>query len=776
MNKKVFSIIPVSFITAALLAAVIFVVSGIYPGSERTLLIFDMKEQFVSFYAYMSRIRSFADLKYTFEGSLGTPLAGLIAYYLASPLSFIYILFDVSHLPDAIALIDVIKAGLLAASFSYFALHKGVKEPVKILLLSVCYSLSSAAVTFFILPMYLDTLFWLPLIAVSLEKLMLCDSRKKSCFRGIIYSCLLFFCILTHYYSAYMVCLFLIMYAVYILSANGKFTKYSLVRFLRFVLYSLIGSAAAGFVLMPVVIELLRGKASDSGVYSTGKFIVTGPLVLIKQFICGSFGGLYSEGGPSVYCSLIVICLAVYSVFKKRNDRVRLTVSLIIIAVFICSFMFRPMYRIWHMFRDPVAYPHRFAFLFVFFMLILAVEGIKSLDIKIKYQCIFLAVISVCLVFNGYRQIGMDLKTLPSASRSDYRFFIDTTADLVTYAQSDNMNLCRISKDYEFTSNDPMLLGYNGLDYFSSSYDPEMLELYKALGLLQYHYKACDEGTTILTDMLFGIDYMIHKDHADPGYEYMISNGFATLSRNPYSLGLGYLANGSIDPEDFGKNPFDNQNLLLNGILGNDEIYLEKLDYSEDVRNVPVVGFDTESDAPVLTDSYSREITFTAPAGKNVYLNFELLNESDLDYESKSESDTIIVSVDDRVIAVFTGYQKAYNIRLGRYETDTEVTVIIEGTDDYREAYLYALDAVKIEEIYESLNAQRLYITGMNSERIEGRLVAPENGKTLLLTIPYSDDIQVFVDGNPAVTDRYAGALLMIPSVDEGEHKIELRW
>jgi uncharacterized membrane protein YfhO len=180
MSKDNRFIIPVSFITAALLAAVIFVVSGIYPGSERTLLIFDMKEQFVSFYSFMSRVRSLSDLTYTFEGSLGTPIAGLIAYYLASPVSLLYLFFDVTHLPDAIALVDIIKAGFIGASFAYFALHKGVKEPVKIVILSTCYALSSAAVTFFILPMYLDTLFWLPLIDIRLEKLVLCDDKKNT--------------------------------------------------------------------------------------------------------------------------------------------------------------------------------------------------------------------------------------------------------------------------------------------------------------------------------------------------------------------------------------------------------------------------------------------------------------------------------------------------------------------------------------------------------------------------------------------------------------------
>ena len=141
MNKKSLPIIPVAFITAAFLAAVIFVVSGIYPGSERTLLIFDMQEQFVSFYAYLGQVIKGASLKYTFEGSLGTPLAGLIAYYLASPLSVIYLFTDVTRLPDAILLVDILKAGFIAASFAYFALFRGIKEPVKVVLLSVCYAL-----------------------------------------------------------------------------------------------------------------------------------------------------------------------------------------------------------------------------------------------------------------------------------------------------------------------------------------------------------------------------------------------------------------------------------------------------------------------------------------------------------------------------------------------------------------------------------------------------------------------------------------------------------
>ena len=779
MNKETRFIIPVSFITAAFLAAVIFVVSGIYPGSERTLLIFDMKEQFVSFYSYMSRVRSLSDLKYTFEGSLGTPLAGLIAYYLASPLSVIYLFFDVTHLPDAIALIDVLKTGFIGASFAYFASFKGVKEPLKVTVLSACYALSSAAVTFFILPMYLDTLFWLPIIAVSLEKMLLSD-KKASVRRGLTYSFLLFLCILTHYYSAYMVCLFLILYSVYLLSSGSGFRKDFAGRFIRFAFYSLIGSIFAGMILLPVIKELLSGKVYDTGVYSNGNFIVTGPVAFLKQFICGSFGGLYSEGGPGIYCTLICVCFALYALYKKKINKANLTVTVLILFLFIGSFLFRPMYRIWHMFRDPVAYPHRFAFIFVFFIMILAVEGIRGIELKMPVQLILPPCIAILLVFNGYRQIDMDLKTLPSATRSDYRLFIDTTADLVLAAQDSSLNsLCRISKDYEFTSNDCMLLGYNGLDYFSSSYDPEMLRLYKSLGLLQYHYKACDEGTTILTDMLFGVDYMIHKGHADSGYEYMTSNGFATLSQNPYSLGLGYMSCCKDKVVEaglhFGSDPFENQNIFVNGLVGYEADLLEKLDYNEVITTVTGLSGEVGVNGQLLTrQQINRSITFTAPAGENVYLNFELLNESDLDYKTKSDSDLIIVTIEDRVIAIFSGYQKAYNILLGCYEEDTEITLNIEGTDDFRTALIYAMDREKMNDVYSELNSSRFIIESIENNRIEGHISAAESGRDLILTIPYSEDIDVFIDGIKADTVTYAGAMLCVPGIDAGEHTVTI--
>ena len=84
---------------------------------------------------------------------------------------------------------------------------------------------------------------------------------------------------------------------------------------------------------MPAFKELLHGKVYDSGVYSNGGLIVARPLVLLKQFLCGSFGGLYSEGGPGIYCTLICLGLAVFALYQKKSNRAGFLVSLVILVL-----------------------------------------------------------------------------------------------------------------------------------------------------------------------------------------------------------------------------------------------------------------------------------------------------------------------------------------------------------------------------------------------------------------------------------------------------------
>ena len=791
MREKIFKSV-LSFITGALLAAVILALAGIYPGSENTLLIFDMREQFVSFYSSLkSLFNGGSSLLYTFQGSLGTSYTGMFAYYLASPFSFITLFFEVSDLPDAIWLMDLLKCGMVCGSFSLFMDFRGVKDRLLNLSLSLCYGLSSAVITFFILPMYLDTLIWLPLICIFLEA-FLEDTRFKN---GIIYSLVLAACMYTHYYSAYMVCVFLAFYAVFILtemySDNGSVSEggekskknVAVKRYLLFVLYSLLGAALAIPLLKTVIQELASGKVNDRGVYSDGSFIVTNPLELMKQFICGHYGYLYSEGAPYIYFTVISLVFAFIALYKGRKNRRLTIVSVSVIVLFLFSFMFRPLYRVWHMFRDPVAYPHRFSFLFVFFMLVLAGKGMNETVKKGYHKVVIILVTTILLVFNGMRITKMELSTLPGATRSDYGIFIDTTADLIDAAKEDSASVngslasfCRINKDYEFSSNDPMLLSFNGMDYFSSSYDPGMLDLYKNLGFLQYHYKACDAGDTIFTAMMLGTDYYIHQGPAEYGYEMITSNGFATLSKNPYSLGCGYMA--APDTCTFGSDPLENQNKLLDSALGFESGLLSPIDYDKRTENflIPYESKDEFGDL-LPTKLIKNTIEFTAPAGKNIYLNFEILNEYDLDYDTKANSKVVYVCMDDVVIGSFAGFQKSYNIYVGNFDEDRRCVITVEGSDMNRKPLVYAMDTDILQKSFDVLSECSFNAGEIGPGKIAGSVNVTHPGRnTLVFTVSYSDRFEVRVDGRPAVTKAYAGGLLSVPDLEMGEHEVSVRY
>ena len=80
-----------------------------------------------------------------------------------------------------------------------------------------------------------------------------------------------------------------------------------------------------------------------------------------------------------------------------------------------------------------------------------------------------------------------------------------------------------------------------------------------------------------------------------------------------------------------------------------------------------------------------------------------------------------------------------------------------------------------MESIYEKLNSSRFNISEISGNVIEGNITVPGSGRSLLLTIPYSDKTEVIIDGKISDTTEYAGALLMVPEIEEGEHTITIK-
>jgi len=96
-------------ITAAMLL-VIFYKAGIYPFGEKSLLIWDLRWQYIQFFSWFKQVLTGrGDLFYSFNAGMGSNMIGLYAYYLASPLNFLIAIFPASMMIEAFETLIILK-------------------------------------------------------------------------------------------------------------------------------------------------------------------------------------------------------------------------------------------------------------------------------------------------------------------------------------------------------------------------------------------------------------------------------------------------------------------------------------------------------------------------------------------------------------------------------------------------------------------------------------------------------------------------------------------
>ena len=71
-------------------------------------------------YTHLEKLRNGASLMYTWNIGLGSDFVSVFAYYLASPLNWLVVLFPKSHIIEFIELLIIFKISLSGATFFYF--------------------------------------------------------------------------------------------------------------------------------------------------------------------------------------------------------------------------------------------------------------------------------------------------------------------------------------------------------------------------------------------------------------------------------------------------------------------------------------------------------------------------------------------------------------------------------------------------------------------------------------------------------------------------------
>ena len=368
-----------SFFLPLIVVVLAYFNQGIYLGSANTILIYDMRAQLLALYGYLSNLGpGYDNLFYSMSGGLGGGFFGTLALYI-SPLDLVYSLVPTRLLPDAIYIMTIVKIALCGLACSVFLKKNKVCETnnVMTVTLSCCYSLMTYNFMYAMSPMWLDAVILLPLLALALEKII---------FRGysITFILLMSVCIISNYYMGYMCAIALIIYFGYRVIENGAGIKDAVNRFLSFALHGFFAAGLSAFVIVPVIMDFRRGKFSEDLSRAINNVLIKNSIVdIFKSFAPQSYATLDYTASPNIFCGSIVLVLSLlWIVYGKKNIRARIA-SLFVITVYFISFSFGPVDRVWHGFRDPVGFPVRYAFTFVFFMICFASRGYKTYKISV---------------------------------------------------------------------------------------------------------------------------------------------------------------------------------------------------------------------------------------------------------------------------------------------------------------------------------------------------------------------------------------------------------
>ncbi len=611
-----------AFVCTAIIMCITYILRHVYPFGDQIVLKVDLYHQYAPFHEELrSRILNGQSLMYSWEGGLGKEFVTQMAYYTASPISFLILLFPQKLLPEALAFFILIKTCFSASFFSYYLKEHFKKNDLSILIFGLLYAFTAFMTGYYWNVMWLDSVALFPIVALGVERLI--HENKH-----ILYYVALTLTMIVNFYMAVLVCVFTAAYFLVVLFANYEWKRNKSVmvaRMIKFAIVSIIAALTAMFILAPVAIALGQTATSDTNfpkfeiyqnVYQliTNHFIGARPVVLARN-----------EDLPNVYSGVITMMLIpLYFFNTKINKREKWLMSALLIFMLLCACI-KPLDFLIHGMHFPSNLPHRYTFIYSFIMLYIAYKGllnIKSCKFEfVVYAGIFYTIVILVtefvmvpaisdidrvlsnsdIIINIVAMIGyayfiyLYSKAKPqmiggllgvifvcvfaecmfsseqgldrTTDREAYVKYIEGADEAVDYMNDkENGNFYR-TEFRRFTSiNDAALYHYRGFSQFSSLAPGGISDFIGNLGIAATGNSYRYYDPTSLIDAMFDLKYVMNKDGEISNERYVFEKQFNNvwIYRNDRVLPLGFMVNSDIknwQTED--SQPFDVQNNFI---------------------------------------------------------------------------------------------------------------------------------------------------------------------------------------------------------------------
>ena len=771
-------ILLLSFAVPAAIFAGFWAVQGITWNGEVTPLIYDMRAQYMPFMASLRYVlNGEGSLFYDWSLGMGGSYLSMFAYYIASPLNLITVLFPLEEMPNAIYLLTLLKIGLAGLTFSVY-LRFGFEKKTAYwsnIAFASCYALMSYNVTYSLCLMWLDGIILLPLILLGIEQLF----AGKRGFLYFISMTTLFF---SNYYISYMVGIFAALYIVCgaVVRLNKKNKKELFAVLLRFAVNTIMGLCISALLLYPAlkayfatVNEQLVGEKAYGSMFDVSA------AELLQKLLPQQYDSVDYVGRPEIYCSSLAVILFLVYFLQKRKLREKLCTAALALF-FVIAFMVPQLDYALHGFRVPHGFLYRYSFLLSAVIVITAYRARLRLDISSKLGQLAAGV----LILYTFGELFMNGSVIVSGLNEEVEYTVRPAYQKLYSLYPEQLEIIKEeeglfrlgigAQNHDITRNDCVMFHIPGVDYFSSTYNVEVMDFLNRSGSkLDTAFGTSAKGLSAVMDSLLGIRYRVNRTELQPPYEkvYEIVNLPYTsyLCRNEDALSFGYT--------------------IPDGMLGNDITYNNSAIENQNAFAKAVSNLQEDIYAPVPLQAEDgakhNEITcsFQANAKQKLYLflnvYYDLEKRKELLLEDR-EIPAAQLIVDNKVLyEINTGNKKDGMFTIRIYELfllddDEEHTVSLLAPEFcyIQQIALYEFEEAAYQETIQELRTGELHVSEHGPDWLRGEVVVGED-ECLFFTIPYLEGLEVKVDGERKEVVKTLGPFSAV-AVSPGTHRIEV--
>ena len=386
-----------SFFATCGLMLVMYMILGLTPFGDKTILRMDLYHQYGPLFAELyDRIMEHKSFSYSWVSGLGTCFLGNYFNYLSSPIGAIVMFFGHENVPQAIAAMILIKAALAATTFTYYLRKSQHNQSPVTVMFGILYAFCAYMLAYYWNVMWLDAMVLFPLMILGIERII--NNGKFG-----LYTAALALSMFSNYYMSFMLCLFAVIYFFYYYTANypskaviseqyksehpkGLIHKMRNRRFFRsgviFAFSSLLAAGLIAFALVPTYKVLQSCSATGNNFPDEMKTYFNSFDFLVNHFASLSTT-IRSSGDdvlPNVYCGVLTLILAPLYFFTKSISKKEKLTTLGLLSFFYISFNFNFLNFIWHGLHFPNDLPYRFSFMYSFILILLAYKTFMRLN------------------------------------------------------------------------------------------------------------------------------------------------------------------------------------------------------------------------------------------------------------------------------------------------------------------------------------------------------------------------------------------------------------